>query len=188
LETLTVLLTQIREHYLTAFTSSLEPFQHNFSPSAPEVLLEINRETAYAFRLYRADMVSNVNGEANIQEVNPPTHLHFPLQTFTPLPKLALAIQPIAWNGVEFTINTVPSWKGLEDWALRWLDVEDNHTHDGSGFQGVIHSVTVPETSQGSSSFSVDFGSAPITAFEELLQLFVKLGATHVEMGSSSLK
>ncbi len=188
MENLTVLLTQIREHYLSVLTSSLKEFQREFSPSAPELLLETGREAAYAFRLYRIDMASNVGGETKMQEVNPSAYLNFPLQSFTPFPGLVLTVNPIAWNGVDFTIHTISNWDGLEDWALRWLDVDDSHPQDENGLQGVIHSVTTPEASNGSTSFSVDFGSAPVAAFEELLQLLVALGAKRVEMDSSCLK
>lgn len=188
MENLTVLLTQIREHYLGALTRSLKEFQRDFSPSAPELLLEIGREADYAFRLWRVDIASNVGGETKVQEVNPSTHLNFPPQSLVPLPGLALTLNPIAWNGVDFRIHTISTWDGLEAWTLRWLDVDDSHPQDENGFQGVIHSVTMPKASNGSTSFSVDFGSAPVAAFVELLQLLVNLGAKRVEIDSSCLK
>jgi hypothetical protein len=187
-ENLIALLTQIREHYLGVLTSSLKEFQHEFSPAAPELLLEVGRETAYAFRLFRIDMASNVGGQSKMQDVNPSTHLNFPPQSFAPFPGLALTLNPIAWNGVDFTIHAISNWDGLEEWTLRWLDVDDSHPQDENGLQGVIHSVTTPEVSDGSTAFSVDFGSAPVAAFEELLQLLVNLGAKRVEMDSSCLK
>jgi hypothetical protein len=188
MENLTVLLTQIREHYLAALASSLREFQREFSPSATELLLETGREAAYAFRLLRVDLASNVSGEMKMQEVNPSTHLNFPPQLFVPFPELELTLNPIAWNGVDFTIHALASWDSLEAWTVRWLDVDDTHPHDEYGFQGVIHSVTAPEAVNGATTFSVDFGSAPVAAIEELLQVLIDSGAKRVEMDSSCLK
>lgn len=94
----------------------------------------------------------------------------------------------MAWNGVDFHLNTNFNWGPLESWALRWLDVEDQHHQDSDGLQGVIHSVTAPEIRGELAEFSVDFGSAPILAFEELLHVLQEVGATEVEVRSSCIE
>jgi len=186
-ESITTLAEKIREHYLDCYVTSLKEFQSMHSPSAPEVLFELQRECAYPFRLYRADMASNAGGKSKMQEVNPASHLSFEPFTVTVSPNLEVKLHPIAWNGVDFRINASPSWTSLEAWALRWLDVEDKHEQDANGLQGVIHSVTAPKAGGGQSEFSVDFGSAPILAMQELLNVLSDLGATVVEVKSSCL-
>lgn len=178
---------KIREHYLGAYLTSLAAFQAEHRPSGPEVLFELQRECAYPFRLYRMDMASNSGGKPKMQEVNPATHLSFDPFTETTLTNLEVTIHPIAWNGVDFRINATPAWGELEAWTLRWLDVGDKHTQDAKGLQGVIHSVTVPKPDGDHSTFSVDFGSAPVLALEELFHVLQRLGATTVKIQSSCL-
>ncbi|NRR34107.1 hypothetical protein HSX11_28415 [Oxalobacteraceae bacterium] len=188
MDDLVVVLNLIREHYMAAYMEAICEFSQEIPPSVPEVLFEFGAERAYAFRLYRIDLVSNINGKAKMREINRETYLSFAEKTFMPVPGLKLSLSPIAWNGVEITSNVNPSWKKLEEWTLRWIDVKDLHTQDKVGLQGVIHSVTAPEMSEGYSTFSVDFGSAPVAAIESLLQLLADLGATEVQMRSSWVK
>ena len=75
------------------------------------------------------------------------------------------------------------------DWCREWLDVDEAHPEDQFGLAGVVHSV-IPvrprRVKLGGPEYdvSVDFGSAPITALTELLDLAFALGATEVVLGS----
>lgn len=178
---------KIRKHYVALYVSSLTDFQAMYSPSAPEVLFELQLECAYPFRLYRVDMASNVNGDSKLQEVNPQSHLSFDPLTVTAFPSMEVTLYPIAWNGVDFNVNVILPSASLEDWALRWLDVDDTHELDINGLQGVIHSVTEPKVKGSHTAFSVDFGSASEIAFEELLGVVAAAGATNVEVRSSCM-
>lgn len=178
------ILGEVREHYLDGLHQAAAAFKQEYSPAAVEVLLELGRSCAYAYRLYRADMAANVDGKAQMREWNPSDYLNFPPKSFTPHQGLSLALSPLAWNGVDISIDVAASCDGLEQWALRWLDVNDAHAQDERGFQSVIHSVTEPEVADGWTTFSVDFGSAPLVAVEDLLKLLVDMGARAVVMKS----
>lgn len=178
------ILEDVREHYLDALQKSLSDLKQKHSSVAAELLLEIGRETAYAFRLYRVDMATTVDGVPKMCECNLSNYLNFSPRTFTLYPGLSLALSPIAWNGVEIMIDMVPPLAALEQWTLRWLDVNDTHEDDERGYQSVIHSVTAPTTADGWTTFSVDFGSAPVVAVQELLQLLAEIGTTTVVMKS----
>ncbi len=67
----------------------------------------------------------------------------------------------------------------LETWFDRWLDVE-RIPESGSVTTGIIHSMVV-----GTDSLSIDFGTAPIAAAEELLELLWAEGAQFVRVESS---
>jgi hypothetical protein len=45
--------------------------------------------------------------------------------------------------------------------------------------------MSAPEILDGSLCFSVDFGSAPVTAVNDLLELLSRLGAAKVVLGST---
>ena len=68
---------RVRAHYLKALLGSLAEFKAGHSPSAPEVMFELQRESALPYRLYRADMAANVEGKAKLQDVNTSTPSQF---------------------------------------------------------------------------------------------------------------
>jgi len=184
---ITKVLDKVRDHYLQRFVASLNEYRESNSPAACELLIELNREGTRAYKLYRLDMASNASGEFKAQEVNPSTHL-----TFEPfeeqLGDVCVCLSPIAWNGVELRgWIEVFELKRLEAWALKWLDVDDHNAQDSNGLQGVIHSVTEPKLEGTTLYLSVDFGSAPVTSFAELIGIIGSMGATNAEVSSSCI-
>lgn len=177
----------VRSHYLKQMIASFEDFSALHSPSALEVLFELQRECAYPFRLYRADMASNTEDGPKLQDVNPEGYLNFSAFTESVSGNLRVTLNPIAWYGVDFDCDKVLTEADLQGWAMRWFDVEDEHKQDSAGLQGVIHSITVPEIQGSRAEFSVDFGSAPVEAFEELLTLLSSAGTSSVNIRSSCL-
>lgn len=132
-------------------------------------------------------MASNSTAGLKIEEVNLSTRLDFSAVAAEGPVGARIALHPIAWNGVDFQVAPILDRPGLEAWALRWLDVNDDHPQDGDGLQGVVHSVSDPEDQDGSAKFSVDFGSAPVEAFEQLLTMLWATGAKHVTVRSPML-
>lgn len=183
-------LTKVRDHYLSNYEGALVEYLKQNRPSSPEVLFELPRpERAYAFRLYRADMASNVNGQPSMSEVNPTTHLRF--EPFRDRTELGLVFQmhPVVWNGVEFAfVGEFVDTSSIEKWCTKWLDVDEVGPRNEAGLLGAIHSVTPPEHKSGRVSFSVDFGSAPLKAFVELLDTLKTMGVSDVEISSSVLE
>ena len=182
------LLSQVRDHYLAKYRDALTEYLHKYQPSSPEVLFELpHPERPYAFRLYRADMASNVNGQPCMSDVNPSTHLHFPPFLDRSEGRLGATVHPIAWNGVEFRCTGEFRVDQLETWCLKWLDIDDVGPKDETGLLGAIHSVTEPEAKADGIMFSVDFGSAPTTAVAELFRALEEIGVSHVKLSSSCL-
>lgn len=177
----------VRSHYLEKMVASFEDFRALHSPSALEVLFELQRNCKYPFRLYRADMASNTSNGLKLQDVNPKGYLNFGTITEIDYPNSKVTLNPIAWHGVDFACDKILTETDLETWAMRWLDVKDGHSKDNVGLQGVIHSVTVPEIQGSHTEFSVDFGSAPVEALKELLVLLSSFGTTSAKIDSSCL-
>ena len=180
-------LTEVRAHYLQRFVRSLDEYRAHHVPAASELLIELNREGTLAYKLYRLDMGSNASGEFKVQEVNPSTHLSFaPFKE--QLGNVTISLSPVAWNGIELTTQ-IDAFdpQMLEAWVLKWLDVDDHNTQDSNGLQGVIHSVTEPKFEDGKLYISVDFGSAPVASFTELISLLGNMGAISAEVSSSCI-
>lgn len=54
-------------------------------------------------------------------------------------------------------------------WYSNWLDIDETKTEDSFGLSGVVHSLDWTSDGAGNWQIDVDFGSAPLDAFEELL-------------------
>lgn len=78
-----------------------------------------------------------------------------------------------------------PDWSRLELWQKKWMDVDRGQSDDDEDFCGVVHYLGRPVAEGGGHLFQMDFGSAPIQALTELLDCFVEMGATEIELGRS---
>jgi hypothetical protein len=182
------LASEVRERYIEALLVSLHEFMASHSPSAPEVLFELQRDEPLPFRLYRADMAANADGGPQIQEVNPATHLSFEPFGVELSEGLTAAVHPFVWNDIGISSNVAIPSEQVEAWALRWHDMEDQFPKDEHGLQGVIHSVSYENSLDNGALLTIDFGSAPIQALQELIELLVACGASHVSIRSQSLQ
>jgi hypothetical protein len=99
--------------------------------------------------------------------------------------RLHVTIATITWDYVAFRLAPVGSQRDLGEirkWFLRWFDPEDLLQKTEEGLFGVVHFVSNPETRDGATELIVDFGSAPVQAFEELLDCFADAGFTACEV------
>lgn len=96
-----------------------------------------------------------------------------------------LTVKPIAWNSIDLRCDTFnASAKPFQDWCSHWLDVVEKFEKDEIGLSGTLHHVTVPKTENDQTTFSIDFGSAPVEAFETLMKLLSELGVANITISS----
>jgi hypothetical protein len=84
-------------------------------------------------------------------------------------PGLRIA-SPLMWH--ELTFRCRPTGfpeDRLLAWGNRWIHDEAPPLGGQDGLTGIIHSVSQPELRNSLLEFTVDLGSAPFEAFEELL-------------------
>lgn len=67
-------------------------------------------------------------------------------------------------------------WPGRKEWE-GW-----------GGLGEVIHSLYVKDVGEGLVEYSVDFGSAPVAAFDDFLDVLVEGGAVGIEVSSPHLE
>jgi hypothetical protein len=185
---LLALASAVRERYLEALLESLAAFTDEHQLSAPEVMFELQRDEPLPYRLYRADMAANNDGSPMVQDVNPSTHLSFEPFGVEFTEGVTAAVNPFFWNDLGVQINTTMPGEPVEDWAMRWLDMEDRSPNDEHGLQGVIHSIVREDAVDGSTLLTVDFGSAPVEALRELIELALNAGASHISIYSQTLQ
>lgn len=182
-------LEQVREHYLSAYVIEARNYKSKYESSSPEVLLEIGgrEDKPYPYRLYRMDLMSGAVEPPNMTDFNNDSHLTFEPIAFTVEDKLSVTLSSFSWNAVEFESGCYDLESDLiSSWALKWLNVEETNSTDENGFGGYIHSISYPEKNEDKCTFSVDFGSANIDSFYELINVFLELGIKDLAIHSNS--
>ena len=99
--------------------------------------------------------------------------------------RLEVSLASVAWDYVEFRLSPVnPSldWEGTKSWFLKWFDPDDLKQRSEENVYGVVHFMSDPEELDGGTRLFVDFGSAPIVAFHELLDCFAADGFKYCEI------
>jgi hypothetical protein len=97
---------------------------------------------------------------------------------------LSVRLAPFPWDYCELRLGSPLSGPAhFRAWFDRWFDAEDSHPEDAVGFRGVVHFMSDPEVGDGVTRLLVDFGSAPVEAFEQLLDAAVASGQTSVQIG-----
>jgi hypothetical protein len=92
---------------------------------------------------------------------------------------MKIQILDICWDCVRFQLSPASSesdWRWLSAWFFEWFDLEDKNQKSEEGLYGAVHFISDPEVCDGSASFIVDFGSAPVEAFDRLLYLIADHG------------
>jgi hypothetical protein len=167
---------EVRAKYIAEFQKLLQELQSDGKHISPEVRLEVNEESDHElYRLYVMDFLERKpDGTVGAIELG-----CAPIETAHP----GLRIDaPICWNGVTFKClaASFPEDDVLA-WGNRWIHDESPPLGQQDGLTGVIHSVSEPKTVGENVEFSVDFGSAPFEAFDELL---ASLGGSILSIGT----
>lgn len=174
------MLEQIRSRYVEQLKSTLSSLSSEGRSVYAEICLELERPEARSqlYRLYVVDILERLSdGETKVIEINvEPSSVQIP-----DVPVDA----PIAWNGIEFRCapEHFPE-EALVSWGNRWITDESPPLGPQNDLTGIIHSVTEPSLTHSHIEFSVDFGSAPVAAFDELVAL---LGSNLHSIGSYSI-
>ncbi|CAN5904231.1 hypothetical protein BH11MYX2_BH11MYX2_18980 [soil metagenome] len=97
------------------------------------------------------------------------------------------AVIRFAWNECRVQARVDDErWNfALRAWLTTWLDPEDRNPVDMLGLSNVVHSIRDLCVVDGMLSFNVDFGSAPIECFGELIGALVHAGASFVAIGEA---
>ena len=174
----------VRDYLLECFRESITKARSELDQLATELLLEIPslKYPEYCYRLYRADIVGKCGGESKIIEVT--VGEKEVLAWESKVPACVRIDAPTVWYGIQFeVVGACPDESALRDWVTRWMDISDARYNASEEFQQVVHSVTPPNITESGFSLSVDFGTAPTAAFDELTHILA-CGARSVSVGS----
>ena len=153
----------------------------------PEVQIKFGEEgTPEPYRLMRLDAFYKDGEKVGPAEAN----IKDPWK-FTPISEswngLSVTAYPLVWNGIEFKVHGPhPDHEPLFAWLTKWYDPADTRLAGEDGLHNVVHNITAPEQSAEGWSISIDFGSGPLDAFTEFIELVRSSGASRLEIGSFS--
>jgi|JI10StandDraft_1071094.scaffolds.fasta_scaffold00876_18 hypothetical protein len=106
-----------------------------------------------------------------------------PINFNWPQTALQVRLAPFQWNWLQLQLHDLPTntdWSPLRSWFFNWFAEEDPPEDEISGG---IHFLSDPEERDGYFQLSIDLGTAPVDAFEELLDAVKELGVVQVHMG-----
>ena len=177
-----------RKEYLKALALSVDEQKKAHKNVASEVLIEMNtRDVSLPYRMMRPDiLLTEESGKTRLIEVNKDAYVSFDPYLMTLQNGLSVVFHPFHWNGIEFrTRSTQIDWGRLEEWTKFWVDVTDSRYQPTREWLDVVHNVTCPALENGVWSFSVDFGTAPTDALNQLFEIFS--ADDKIEVGSFSM-
>ena len=186
------LLNQVRDFYLSHFrnvvkekrrlpraTILTEPALHQ--PSG-----QVARQGALNLPVRTDLVVSSTNAKDTMQVATEKPLGFEPVVVDWATLKLELA--PFRWEKCQAQVRGLPAqvdWLPVVDWYERWFDEFDKKVALKKNFQEVVHGLEDPIARQGEATLTVDFGSAPVNAFEEFLDALAQLGASSGKIGET---
>jgi len=192
--TLGDLLRQIREYYLIRFKKGLEEIQKSGKQSAisEEVLRTSDgmpaREGVLQLPM-RVDLIV-VEGGRVVDNIRIDTEK---MLSFAPFELvwdgMSVRVSGFKWNIMRFTCtwgDTPISMDPLQAWFSKWFFEHDSPPRDG--LLEVIHFLSDPNWEGSSVTFEADMGSAPVDAFEDLLDVLAGIRIKQVEFGSQAMQ
>lgn len=95
-------------------------------------------------------------------------------------------VSPFAWDWMLLAVhgvNNAAAELALRSWFIRWFDVDDANPTAEDGLQGVLHFMSELTIDPSGWTVTIDGGSAPARAVEELLICLSDAGATRIRLG-----
>lgn len=133
----------------------------------------------------RIDIVKVKDGEV-IDSLNVDTEdmLSFEPFEFTwPTNELEVAVEPFQWNWLQVQTTADPSgddWRVLNEWFMKWFGENDPAMDQ---LAGAVHFMDDPAIDGSSIQLTIDMGTSPVEALEELLDALGTFGANEARIG-----
>jgi hypothetical protein len=136
----------------------------------------------------RVDLITLLNGEVRdgltIDSETMPGFPPFSLQWKHEMP---VQISPFPWNACPVrTASRNVNFDKLLEWFELWFDPEETKAPGDDGLLGVVHNLISQPIELDEIRLLIDFGSAPIEAFEDLIDALHSAGAKQLEIGGKA--
>jgi uncharacterized protein YtpQ (UPF0354 family) len=149
-----------------------------------EVVLEGKAETREAQRFCADVMTGTVEKQSVVMVANEAPE--GPLVGAVPIDGIEASIFAYAWEScrIWFRVASLDR-QAIDGWFEQWSGGSDSRQVDEDGLSGVVHFMSPLIPDGHAFAMEVDFGSAPVEAFIELLKMLSGMGATEVRVGIS---
>jgi len=171
----------LRNNYVAQFEAVYEQHGGLDTGIHPEIAFEISGATyqnLYVVDFVKRDATTKDAGTAI--EVSP-TSLAYGGNGEFKSHGLQISVGNISWDGVSFYLNTAPAaLEGIDAWFDHWIDLDATRRKQDVVISQILHSVII-EPDQ----IHVDFGTAPVSAVTELLDILHNSGVQNITLRSS---
>ena len=175
--TLLELLAEIRTRYADKLAAAVTSVDSHVEPALRTADGSLAVDGALSLPC-RVDLIPR-DQSGSIGRVDATSHLDFePFEV--EYGKCTVHFNPFTWDRVQMSVEGLPAHAVSEIaklWFLRWFDAEDANDLDAQGLYGVAHFLGEPVAAEGKVQFTVDLGSAPPIALDELLNNLSSRGA-----------
>lgn len=186
--TLGDLLQMVRQDYVDQFMAALEDLQKDGAELEIEPVLagedgEAKLEGVLQLPL-RADAVVHGKGGVRQAKIEPEGVFRFDDAIRFDWEGMALEVFPFGWDSLPLTLQGVgdkPDWAPLQQWFWRWF-AEPEEPVEGP-LEEVVHFLSDPEVKDGVARLVADLGSAPLEAWQDLLDACKACGASKLRIG-----
>lgn len=164
------LVSQLRDLYVKQFASFVAS-RRAFGGGA-EVQFMLSEHAKVFRRLYRVDWVSAPDGDG-VTELDPPSVLTFPEFSITLDGGAEISFIRSRWDRIVLH-HDLPDLRPdrLSLWFDRWFDPNEERLDVNAPLAGFIHSLLIEQ-----GAVHVDFGTAPVDAFWDLVDVLAADGA-----------
>ncbi|MFT3996046.1 MAG: hypothetical protein QM667_01460 [Asticcacaulis sp.] len=169
-----------RDSYVGQFAHFADMQNKAHPEGVIEVKLEVSEEAGLYRSLYCADYLTGPPGDPDmpqIVELAPDSEVAFEAVVVT-LNELEMTVEALDWHEMNIAMTGAPATlQGLDAWFETWFDPEDQNVDLDSRFSGHIHSLLVD-----GEHLHIDFGTAPVQAFVDLMVLIEMNGCSAVRV------
>ena len=169
--TFTELLTDIRSTYVDVLAKVVSAQSAHIEPAYRLVDGSLATEGALSLPS-RTDLIPR-EGEKTNQAVMVDSNSKLGFEPFSfEIQSTTIVISPFGWDWVKLEVRGIDNdtaTQTLKEWYLYWFDINDNNEPTSEGLYGVVHFLSDPEITSTGLRVNLDLGSAPTSAFEDLL-------------------
>ena len=188
----------VRQGYLQRFDTANAEKRDEYDKSSPEFLIQVPGKSKLLGGLFRFDIAGLLDGNVKISDTHGnAADLAFTMEGLSGTP---IIFRAFAWNCAIFRTPglMMPQFE-IESWFERWIGAEevsaqtpksiqdmsawfDRREETGAEHRGFIHGVSRTSDDQ----IVVDFGTASLSAFDELLLILESAGAPEMEIDAGT--
>ena len=181
--TITELLTAIRQPYADLLSQAAHAQQSYVEPAYRNSDGTLATEGIWDLPC-RADVIRMSKDTTETVQVDSQTRLEFE-PVHLSLGYCAMELHPFVWDWLSVEVQGLPqeqAAKALTDWFMDWFDGEDENQPDETGLLQVPHFISDPQVLAEAMKVTIDLGSAPVEALEDLLFALSDAGAAQVRL------